>query len=206
MSLPQSRPRDIGHGTVASEHHQAQAVQTGVTSWIHDGACLTSAIDDLTATPASREKAPKTSFCFALHTDADPDQLLPWLHHNLRWAAKALEWTQCHRLQNSTPENDDGMQLPSDSVILVSAALQAESSQHALVEKSMVQVLTEVFMSPVECYVTCPGPVPLFHGSLADVAAAGPDEACDLLKQFGVTVLPVRLLAYRQWVSDQRHC
>lgn len=65
----------------------------------------------------------------------------------------------------------------------------AESMLRPLCE----QVLVEVFKSPVECYVICPGPIPLFQGRLPDLTAESADDAQHLLRQFGVAVLPVRL-------------
>lgn len=54
-----------------------------------------------------------------------------------------------------------------------------------------LQVLAEEFKSAVECYATCPGPVPLFNGGLADLTATGPDHAAALLREHGVAVQPV---------------
>lgn len=249
-------------------------------------ACLTTAMDNLAAAPASLRKAPRATFCFAWHTDAPADKLLEWLQVNVQWAARALQWSDSYQLHSSAPENDADMPLPTASVVLASATLLAESEEYSAAESSisevclcicrhnhllynlrcagrwgsrsctfsasfavpsiiptwytctlnlfmqsscrlqdpcpqscrlslltcmwaccqmhrmrcmsrlsgsvLLQVLSEEFKSPVECYVTCPGPLPLFQGSLTTLTASGTEHATQLLRQHGVVVLPVR--------------
>ena len=53
-----------------------------------------------------------------------------------------------------------------------------------------VQVLTESLRVPVECYLTCPGPVPLFSGSLG-LLTTEPSAAAQCLQEHGMAVLQV---------------
>lgn len=53
-----------------------------------------------------------------------------------------------------------------------------------------VQVLQELLKVPVECYLTCPGPVPLFSGNLATLARPA-SVAAQCLSECGITVLQV---------------
>lgn len=103
-------------------------------------ACLNSAIDDLAAAPASLKRAPQATFCFALHSDAAPEELLQWLRSNLQWAARALRWIDCHQLHHSAPENDTETLLQTESVVLSSASLLVDSAEHSAIETSIAQV------------------------------------------------------------------
>lgn len=82
----------------------------------------------------------RATSCVALHTDAAPEQLLQWLHVNLSWTARALEWKQCHKLYSSAPANDGGIHVPTESVVLITTSVQADAAQHDLVEQCLVKV------------------------------------------------------------------
>jgi hypothetical protein len=63
-------------------------------------------------------------------------------------------------------------------------------SSDCCAENGVLQVLSERLQVPVECYLTCPGPVPLFSGTLT-MLTVHPSEACQCLRDHGLAVLKV---------------
>lgn len=118
-------------------------------------ACLTTAMDNLAAAPASLRKAPRATFCFAWHTDAPADKLLEWLQVNVQWAARALQWSDSYQLHSSAPENDADMPLPTASVVLASATLLAESEEYSAAESSISEVCLCICRHNHPCCTTC---------------------------------------------------